>query len=74
VFPCWFAGGGIESGRVIGATDPQGGLPITDAYTPADLAATIFQQLGIGLDREFHDNAGRPYRVYQGTPIAPLTA
>lgn len=72
VFPCWFAGGGIEPGRVIGATDAQGGLPMTEAYTPADLAATIFQQLGIGPDREFHDNAGRPYRVYQGTPIAPL--
>lgn len=72
VFPCWFAGGGIEPGRVIGATDGQGGLPITEAYTPADLAATIFQQLGIGPDREFHDPAGRPYRIYRGEPIAPL--
>lgn len=72
VFPCWFAGGGIEPGRIIGTTDAHGGVPITEAFTPADLAATIFQQLGIGPDREFHDAGGRPYRVYRGEPIGPL--
>ena len=74
VFPCWFAGGGIAPGRVIGTSDRHAGVPITEAYTPADLAATIFQQLGIGPDREFHDNSGRPYRIYRGSPIAPLFA
>lgn len=72
VFPCWFAGGGIAPGRVIGVSDRYAGVPISEAYTPADLAATIFQQLGIGPDREFHDNAGRPYRIYRGEPIAAL--
>jgi hypothetical protein len=72
VFPCWLAGGGIQPGRVIGATDAHAGVPITEAYTPADLAATIFQQLGIGPEREFHDAAGRPYRIWRGEPIAAL--
>ena len=72
VFPCWFAGGGIQPGRVIGRTDAHGGLPETEAYTPEDLAATIFHCLGIGPDREFHDAAGRPYRIYRGTPIRAL--
>ncbi|WP_010586702.1 DUF1501 domain-containing protein [Schlesneria paludicola] len=72
VFPCLLAGGGIVSGRVIGATDAHGGVPITEAYTPADLAATIFQQLGIGPDCEFHDATGRPFRVYRGEPIRGL--
>ena len=72
VFPCFFAGGGIKPGRVIGRTDPQGGLPDSDAYTPEDLAATIFHCLGVGPDREFHDTSGRPYRVYRGQPIDPL--
>lgn len=72
VFPCFFAGGGIQPGRVIGQTDAHAGLPVSDAYTPEDLAATIFHLLGIGPDREFHDNAGRPYRVYRGQPIAGL--
>lgn len=72
VFPCFFAGGGIQPGRVIGRTDSQGGLPETEAFTPEDLAATIFHCLGIGPDREFHDPAGRPYRIYRGEPIRAL--
>ncbi len=72
VFPCFFAGGGIRAGQVIGQSDKQGGVPVTDAYTPADLAATIFQLLGVGPDQEFHDSQGRPYRLSQGTPIGPL--
>ena len=72
VFPCFFAGGGIQPGRIIGRTDSQGGLPITEAYTPEDLAATIFHCLGIGREREFHDSTGRPYRVYRGQPIQSL--
>ncbi len=72
VFPCFFAGGGIQPGRIIGRTDAQGGLPITEAYTPEDLAATIFHCLGVGREREFHDSSGRPYRVYRGQPIQSL--
>ena len=72
VFPCFFAGGGIQPGRIVGRTDEHGGLPETEAYTPEDLAATIFHCLGIGPDREFHDSSGRPYRIYRGQPIHAL--
>lgn len=72
VFPCFLAGGGIQPGRVIGRTDSHGGLPESEAFTPEDLAATIFHCLGIGTDTEFHDPAGRPYRIYRGEPIRPL--
>jgi hypothetical protein len=72
VFPCFFAGGGIQPGRIIGRTDGQGGLPVTEAFTPEDLASTIFHCLGIGPDREFHDASGRPYRVVRGQPIHAL--
>src|SRR5207237_5476672 len=37
VFPCVFAGGGTRPGQVVGATDRDGGLPVTEAYTPSDL-------------------------------------
>lgn len=57
---------------MIGTTDAQGGVPTSDAYTPCDLAATIFHLLGIGPDREFHDTSGRPYRIYRGQPIRAL--
>jgi len=72
VFPCLFAGGGIRPGRIVGETDKQAGLPVTEAYTPSDLAATIFHLLGIGPDAEFRDPEGRPYRMYRGTPIGGL--
>jgi len=57
---------------VLGATDAQGGLPTTEAYTPADLAATLFHALGIPSDLEFRDAAGRPHRIYRGEPIRGL--
>jgi len=74
VFPCLFAGGGIRPGQVVGRTDRHGGEPTTPAYTPADLAATIFHCVGLGPDAEFRDAQGRPYRFSQGTPIQPLLA
>lgn len=72
VFPCLFAGAGIRPGLAIGKTDREGGAPISEGHTPADLAATIFSQLGIGLDEEFQDLDGRPFRIYQGRPITEL--
>ncbi|MCC2672139.1 MAG: hypothetical protein K0Q72_4611, partial [Armatimonadetes bacterium] len=72
VFPCFLAGGGIQPGRVIGRSDPTGGFPDGEAYTPADLAATIFHLMGVGPDEEFHDPEGRPYRIRQGEPIKGL--
>lgn len=59
---------------MIGQTDREGGLPMGEAYTPADLAATIFQLCGVGPDTVFHDAEGRPYRITQGTPIRPLVS
>ena len=72
MFPCFFAGGGIQPGRIIGRTDAHAGFPATEAFTPDDLAATIFHGLGIGPDREFHDSTGRPYLVYRSQPIREL--
>ncbi len=72
VFPCFLAGAGIRPGQVVGRTDKEGGLPSTEAYTPADLAATIFHVMGIGPDEEFHDAQGRPYHIYRGQPIKAL--
>src|SRR5262249_41823125 len=74
VFPCFFAGGGVRGGQVIGRSDRFGGQPVTEAYTPSDLAATIFSLLGIDPDAEFRDPPGRPYPLSLGNPIKPLLA
>ena len=63
---------GIQPGRVIGRSDAHGGEPTGEAYTPPDLAATIFSALGIGPDTNFHDADGRPYHLYRGRPIEAL--
>ena len=57
---------------MIGATDAFGGRPTSEAYTPSDLAATIFHLMGVGPDAAFRDAEGRPYHVYRGRPIGTL--
>src|SRR4029079_11291479 len=42
-----FAGGGVRGGSVIGSTDRIGGLPASDPQTPENLAATMYDALGI---------------------------
>jgi hypothetical protein len=47
-------------------------VPVGEAYTPADLAATIFSHLGISPDAEFHDPEGRPFKFTHGRAIDSL--
>jgi len=66
----FFAGGGVKGGQVIGATDKQGGDPITPAYTPADTAATIYAALGIDAGTVLTDREGREIGLLPvGAPI-----
>ena len=70
----WFAGGGVQGGRVIGASDRNGAYPTADMQTPENLAATIYHALGIPREAVWQDAAGRPYHVYQSDPIEGLFA
>jgi len=65
----FFAGGGIPGGAIIGASDKLGASPTHDPQTPENLAATIYQALGIPKTGLWQDPLGRPHRVYHGTPI-----
>src|SRR5262249_13777333 len=49
------AGGGLQRGHVYGSSDKTGGYPQTQAITPAEVVATIYQCLGIPTDLELHD-------------------
>jgi len=62
----------VSGGQVIGRTDRFGGSLVTEAYTSSDLAATIYDLMGIDPGIEFRDSSGRPYRVYLGNPIMAL--
>jgi hypothetical protein len=72
VFSVALAGGGVRGGQVIGQSDKMGAYPASQAYSPADLAATIYQALGIDPATELHDRLGRPIKLCEGEPIARL--
>jgi hypothetical protein len=66
----FFAGGGVKGGQVIGATDKSGSYPTTAAYSPYDVAATLYGALGIDLGTELRDRQGRVIPMLpQGQPI-----
>jgi uncharacterized protein (DUF1501 family) len=68
----FFAGGGVGGGRVVGASDKNGGYPAADPQTPENMAATIYNALGIPATAVWHDTVERPHAVYHGEPIAGL--
>jgi hypothetical protein len=60
-FTVGFAGGGIQGGRAIGASDPIGAVPADRPTPPGDVIATIFHSLGLDLHAELPGPGGRPY-------------
>jgi len=70
-----FAGGGIRTGQVIGATDPRGEDPVERRVGPSDFLATIYRHLQIDYRRIAIPNfAGRPIPIVtHGKPITELT-
>lgn len=69
----FFAGGGVKGGTVIGASDRMGAYPVADPQTPENMAATIFQALGLPKTIAWKDPLDRPHQVYYGDPIVGLT-
>lgn len=60
-FTCYFAGGGVKGGRVVGSSDPIGAVPADRPVEPADVVATIFHSLGLDLERTLPGPSGRPF-------------
>lgn len=57
----FFAGGGTQAGTVIGASDEQAAWPTTTPWGPADVAATVYDALGISMETRLADQFGRPH-------------
>ena len=73
--PCFFgvfAGAGIKAGQVIGKSDSTGAYPVTTAYSPDDLGATVYHLLGIKPQTVVSDRLNRPVHLNAGKVIAPL--
>jgi hypothetical protein len=72
VFCAVFAGGGVVGGQIIGKSDRLGAYPVSRAFGPPDLAATIYHALGVDPATELRDRLGRPIRLCTGEVMSPL--
>jgi len=70
---CVLGGGGVKGGQVYGSTDRLGTRPHTNAVTPCNIHATIYQVLGVDPKLHLLDPSGRPVAVLDDpTPIKEL--
>ncbi|HXT58861.1 MAG TPA: DUF1501 domain-containing protein [Pirellulales bacterium] len=61
---CWtvhMAGGGVQGGRVVGRSDPIGGVPAERPVEPAEVVATIYRSLGLNLETKLPGPQSRPF-------------
>jgi len=72
VFSVVAAGGGVQGGRVHGASDRDGAQPAEGPVHPADLTATLYHLLGIDPTSEVTDSLGRPFPISRGRVITEL--
>jgi hypothetical protein len=62
----------VRGGNVIGLSDKHGGQPASDAQKPENLAATIFEALGLPREITWQDLSSRPHFLYEAEPIKGL--
>lgn len=63
-----FSGGGFRTGQVIGQTDARAERPISKAYTPQNVFATLYHFLGIDPDQStYRHPSGRPMHLLDDT-------
>jgi len=69
----WLAGGGLQTGQVIGATDGRGERPIGKPIQMQNVWASLYPLLGIDPEVTFRDHNGRPQYVLENRePVAGL--
>lgn len=73
LFPAVIAGAGVRGGLVLGQSDRDAAYAVTPPYRPEDLAATIYEALGIDHELRLPDTLGRPVALIEdGQPIREL--
>lgn len=65
-FPCVLAGAGVRGGSTYGQSDKDAAYPVDRPVTPADLACTIYDSLGIDPHSAIHDKQNRPVSLVDG--------
>jgi hypothetical protein len=62
-FTMWLAGGGVQGGQVLGATDEFGWNAVEDKVHVHDLHATILHLMGLNHEQLTYRYSGRDYRL-----------
>jgi hypothetical protein len=71
-FSAIMAGGGIQGGQVLGASDRIGAYPTANPITPQDVMATLYHCLGVDPHTIIHDLQNRPFPLVEGSPLTSL--
>lgn len=66
LFPAVLAGAGVRGGICYGSSDKDAAYPIDKPVRPEDLAATIYEALGIDPHLQLPDAFGRPINMIEG--------
>jgi len=69
VFSVALAGGGLKKGLVYGTSNAIASEPEDDPMSPADLATTVYHQLGIVADKELMAPGARPIEIVDGGKV-----
>jgi len=68
------AGGPVQGGAVVGASDGIGAYPDSRPFSPPDLTATILQAVGVDPHQMMYDRLNRPVPLSTGDAIDELLA
>ena len=69
------AGGDVRGGQVVGASNATAAEPDGEGFSPDDLAASFYRNIGVDPATEFKTNVGRPITlVREGEAIRQLFA
>ena len=71
-FSLTMGGGGIKTGRVIGASDKHGAVPTERPVSIADFAATVYHVLGLDPKGEFVAQGRRMRMLPEGSVVREL--
>src|SRR5436190_2467096 len=73
-YTAMLAGGGVKRGFIYGASDKNGAYPAENPVRPDDLAATIYQALGIDPHSILRGVGNRPVLAAEGNPVTGVFA
>jgi uncharacterized protein (DUF1501 family) len=71
VFSVAFAGGGFKRGLIYGSSDATASEPDKDPLTVENMAATVFQQLGINPEKKLMAAGNRPIDIVRNGQVVP---